>query len=48
VQHYVDTVNLMAYDYYEPDSDSITGNHAPLYAIRPIKEGFSRHLGSGV
>src|SRR5271165_2845222 len=32
VQHYVDTVNLMAYDYYEPDSDPITGNHAPLYA----------------
>ncbi|MGA2048228.1 MAG: glycoside hydrolase family 18 protein [Terracidiphilus sp.] len=32
VQRYVDTVNLMAYDYYEPDSDSITGNHAPLYA----------------
>jgi chitinase len=31
VQKYVDTVNLMAYDYYEPDSDAITGNHAPLY-----------------
>lgn len=31
VQEYVDTVNLMAYDYYEPDSDAITGNHAPLY-----------------
>ena len=27
----VDTVNLMAYDYYEPGSDKITGNHAPLY-----------------
>jgi chitinase len=27
----VDTVNLMAYDFYEPDSDKITGNHAPLY-----------------
>jgi chitinase len=27
----VDTVNLMAYDYYEPDSDPITGNHAPLF-----------------
>ncbi|MGB6973563.1 MAG: glycoside hydrolase family 18 protein [Terracidiphilus sp.] len=27
----VDTVNLMAYDYYEPGSDRITGNHAPLY-----------------
>ncbi len=31
VQGYVDTVNLMAYDYYEPDSDRTTGNHAPLY-----------------
>jgi chitinase len=32
VQRYVDTVNLMTYDYYEPGSESITGNHAPLYA----------------
>jgi len=32
VQKYVDTVNLMAYDYYEPDSDAITGHHAPLYS----------------
>ncbi len=31
-QQYVDTVNLMAYDYYEQGSDAITGNHAPLYA----------------
>ena len=31
VKKYVDTVNLMAYDYYEPDSDAITGHHAPLY-----------------
>jgi chitinase len=31
VQKYVDTVNLMAYDYYEPDSDPNTGHHAPLY-----------------
>ncbi|MGB6689228.1 MAG: glycoside hydrolase family 18 protein [Terracidiphilus sp.] len=30
-QRYVDTVNLMAYDYYEADSDAITGNHAPLF-----------------
>lgn len=30
-QKYVDTVNLMAYDYYEPDADKTTGNHAPLY-----------------
>lgn len=32
VSHSVDTVNLMAYDYYEPGSEPITGNHAPLYA----------------
>jgi chitinase len=31
VQRYVDTVNLMAYDYYEPGSDAITGHHAPLF-----------------
>jgi chitinase len=31
VVKYVDTVNLMAYDYYEPDTDAITGNHAPLF-----------------
>ncbi|HEY1904027.1 MAG TPA: glycoside hydrolase family 18 protein [Terracidiphilus sp.] len=31
VQKYVDTVNMMAYDYYEPDSDAMTGHHAPLY-----------------
>ena len=30
-QRYVDTVNLMAYDYYEPSSDTITGHHAPLF-----------------
>jgi chitinase len=28
----VDTVNLMTYDYYEPGSESITGNHSPLFA----------------
>jgi chitinase len=31
VQKYVDTVNLMAYDYYEPTDDATTGNHAPLF-----------------
>lgn len=31
VAHYVDTVNLMTYDYYEAGSDKITGNHAPLF-----------------
>ena len=32
VQSYVDAVNLMAYDYYMPGSDHITGNSAPLFA----------------
>lgn len=27
----LDTVNLMAYDYYEPGDEGTTGNHAPLY-----------------
>ena len=31
VQLYVDTVNLMSYDYYESNSDALTGNHAPLF-----------------
>ncbi len=31
VQKYVDTVNLMSYDYHEPDGNSITGFNAPLY-----------------
>lgn len=31
VQKYVDTVNLMAYDYYEPSDDRVTGHHAPLF-----------------
>ena len=31
MQKYVDTVNLMAYDYYEPTDDKVTGHHAPLF-----------------
>jgi chitinase len=31
VQRYVDSVNLMSYDYYESASDATTGHHAPLY-----------------
>lgn len=31
VQKYVDTVNLMTYDYYEAGSDPTTGHHAPLF-----------------
>jgi chitinase len=30
-QRYLDTVNLMAYDYYQGSSDAITGHHAPLF-----------------
>ncbi len=32
VAQYVDTVNLMTYDYYEAGSDPTTGHHAPLFA----------------
>ncbi|HEV2323434.1 MAG TPA: glycoside hydrolase family 18 protein [Terracidiphilus sp.] len=32
VQNYVDAVNLMAYDYYIPGPDHITGYVAPLFA----------------
>ncbi len=32
VQKYVDTVNLMTYDYYEAGDDATTGHHAPLFA----------------
>jgi len=32
VAKYVDTVNLMAYDYYEPEKGKPTGNHAPLFS----------------
>lgn len=40
VQRYIDTVNLMTYDAYEPGSDAITGHHAPLYtnSADPKKE----------
>ena len=31
VARYVDTVNLMTYDYYEAGSDPTTGHHAPLF-----------------
>lgn len=31
VQKYVDTVNLMSYDYYVPVWDKNTGHHAPLF-----------------
>jgi chitinase len=41
VQKYVDTVNLMAYDYYEPGDDKITGNHSPLYVDPADPKGIS-------
>ncbi len=41
VQKYVDTVNLMAYDYYEPGNDKITGNHAPLFVDPADPKGIS-------
>jgi chitinase len=46
VQRYVDTVNLMAYDYYEPDSEKISGNHAPLYTdpADPKRESADRSI----
>lgn len=31
VQHYVDTVNLMAYDFTSASVDAVTGHHAPLF-----------------
>ncbi len=41
VQKYVDTVNLMAYDYYEPGDQKITGNHAPLFTDPADPRGIS-------
>lgn len=41
VQKYVDDVNIMAYDYYEPGSQKITGNHAPLFADPADPKGIS-------
>jgi chitinase len=32
VAKFVDTVNLMSYDYVEPGSSNLTGHHAPLFA----------------
>ena len=47
VQKYVDTVNLMAYDYYEPTDDAITGNHAPLFtdSLDPKRISADRSVG---
>ena len=54
VQKYVDTVNLMSYDYYEPDADNMTGHHAPLYTNPKDPKAISAdasvklYLGAGV
>jgi len=32
VQRYVDTVNLMTYDYYDAGTDPTSGHHSPLFA----------------
>jgi chitinase len=40
VQQYIDTVNLMAYDYYEPGG-GLTGNHAPLFTDPDDPKGIS-------
>ena len=42
VARYVDTVNLMTYDYYEAGSDPTTGHHAPLFAD-PVGEMYGPH-----
>jgi chitinase len=41
VAKFVDTVNLMAYDYYEPGGQQITGNHAPLFTDPVDPRGIS-------
>jgi chitinase len=41
VQKYVDDVNVMAYDYYEPGDEKITGNHAPLFTDPADPAGIS-------
>ena len=44
-QKYLDTVNLMAYDYVEPGSDPLTGHHAPLFTDRPLGEEHRQQKG---
>ena len=41
VQEYVDTVNLMAYDYVEPGDDPLTGHHAPLFTNPADERNYS-------
>lgn len=46
IQQYLDSVNLMAYDYYEPGSGPITGHHSPLFEnpADPNKVSASRSI----
>jgi chitinase len=40
-EKYVDTVNLMAYDYVEPGGDPLTGHHSPLFTNPADVRNFS-------
>jgi chitinase len=40
-QKYLDTVNLMAYDYVEPGSDPLTGHHSPLFTTPADRRNYS-------
>ncbi len=46
VARFVDSVNLMAYDYYEPGEESITGNMRRCTPSRRPKASFGRHIGA--
>ncbi len=41
IQHYLNSLNLMSYDYYVPSVDHRTGHHAPLYANPAEPKGAS-------
>ncbi len=43
VARYVDTVDLMSYDYYEPTDDKTTGHHAPLFTNEADPKRVSAH-----
>jgi chitinase len=40
-QEYLDTVNLMSYDYVEPGDEPLTGHHSPLYHSPSDTRNFS-------
>ncbi|MDR3718194.1 MAG: glycoside hydrolase family 18 protein [Bryobacteraceae bacterium] len=43
-QKYLDTVNLMAYDYFEPGSDPLTGHNSPLFTNPADTRGLSSEV----